>query len=89
MISLNSSLCAFLAHVAGTPLRLHHQRSARMNRFFGNQKLTWCAHTPTRGYHPAGRVMRKAFSGARLVFYDLHSDGAKVQVMADARYGMG
>ncbi|CAI5945030.1 unnamed protein product [Closterium sp. NIES-64] len=33
----------------------------------------------------AGRVMRRAASGGRLVFYDLHADGCKVQVMADAR----
>lgn len=33
----------------------------------------------------AGRVMRRAASGVRLVFYDLHADGCKLQVMADAR----
>ena len=33
----------------------------------------------------AGRIMSKRSSGAKLNFYDLHSDGAKVQVMADAR----
>ncbi len=26
-------------------------------------------------------------SGAKLNFYDLHADGAKIQVMADARWG--
>eukprot|EP00271_Cylindrocystis_brebissonii_P000570 TRINITY_DN10680_c0_g1_i2.p1 TRINITY_DN10680_c0_g1~~TRINITY_DN10680_c0_g1_i2.p1 ORF type:complete len:670 (+),score=152.57 TRINITY_DN10680_c0_g1_i2:367-2376(+) len=33
----------------------------------------------------AGRVMRKAASGTKLIFYDLHGEGAKIQVMADAR----
>ena len=33
----------------------------------------------------AGRVERKAASGAKLVFIDLRSAGAKVQVMCDAR----
>eukprot|EP00899_Mesostigma_viride_P006679 jgi/Mesvir1/16011/Mv08308-RA.2 len=33
----------------------------------------------------AGRIMSKRASGAKLIFYDLHGDGAKVQVMADAR----
>eukprot|EP01018_Ginkgo_biloba_P006849 Gb_06956 [translate_table: standard] len=33
----------------------------------------------------AGRIMSKRSSGAMLYFYDLHGDGAKVQVMADAR----
>lgn len=32
----------------------------------------------------AGRIMSKRSSGAKLNFYDLHADGAKVQVMADA-----
>lgn len=30
--------------------------------------------------------MHKRASGAKLVFYDLHGGGFKVQVMADARY---
>ncbi|KAJ7562550.1 hypothetical protein O6H91_03G073900 [Diphasiastrum complanatum] len=33
----------------------------------------------------AGRLMSKRSSGAKLLFYDLHGEGAKVQVMADAR----
>ncbi|XP_052199633.1 lysine--tRNA ligase isoform X2 [Diospyros lotus] len=33
----------------------------------------------------AGRVMNKRSSSSKLFFYDLHADGAKVQVMADAR----
>lgn len=33
----------------------------------------------------AGRVMRKAASGAKLIFLDLRSEGSKVQVMCDAR----
>lgn len=33
----------------------------------------------------AGRVVRKAASGAKLIFFDLRSEGAKVQVMCDAR----
>uniref|UniRef100_A0A0C9S7S3 lysine--tRNA ligase n=1 Tax=Wollemia nobilis TaxID=56998 RepID=A0A0C9S7S3_9CONI len=33
----------------------------------------------------AGRILSKRSSGAKLNFYDLHGDGAKVQVMADAR----
>ncbi|CAK9159783.1 unnamed protein product, partial [Ilex paraguariensis] len=32
----------------------------------------------------AGRIMNKRSSSAKLFFYDLHGDGAKVQVMADA-----
>ncbi|XP_057415300.1 lysine--tRNA ligase, cytoplasmic-like [Lotus japonicus] len=32
----------------------------------------------------AGRIMHKRTSGAKLVFYDLHGGGLKVQVMADA-----
>ncbi|XP_004493038.2 lysine--tRNA ligase, cytoplasmic [Cicer arietinum] len=31
----------------------------------------------------AGRIMHKRASGAKLVFYDLHGNGLKVQVMAD------
>ena len=30
--------------------------------------------------------MNKRSSSAKLLFYDLHGGGAKVQVMADARY---
>ncbi|XP_051148591.1 lysine--tRNA ligase-like [Andrographis paniculata] len=33
----------------------------------------------------AGRLMNKRSSSSKLFFYDLHSGGAKVQVMADAR----
>ena len=33
----------------------------------------------------AGRIMRKAASGAKLIFYDVRSEGAKVQMMCDAR----
>ncbi|XP_047325382.1 lysine--tRNA ligase isoform X2 [Impatiens glandulifera] len=33
----------------------------------------------------AGRIMNKRSSSAKLFFYDLHSAGGKVQVMADAR----
>ncbi|CAM0947002.1 unnamed protein product [Alopecurus aequalis] len=32
----------------------------------------------------AGRIMAKRTSSSRLIFYDLHQGGAKVQVMADA-----
>ncbi|XP_043695520.1 lysine--tRNA ligase, cytoplasmic isoform X2 [Telopea speciosissima] len=32
----------------------------------------------------AGRIMNKRTSSSKLVFYDLHGDGAKVQVMVDA-----
>ena len=34
----------------------------------------------------AGRVYEKRASGSKLVFYDVQSDGARIQVMADARY---
>ncbi len=34
----------------------------------------------------AGRLWTKRASGAKLVFYDVHGDGAKVQIMADARH---
>lgn len=33
----------------------------------------------------AGRVVRKASSGAKLIFFDLRSDGAKIQAICDAR----
>lgn len=33
-----------------------------------------------------GRLMNKRSSSSKLFFYDLHGGGAKVQVMADARY---
>ena len=32
-----------------------------------------------------GRIMRKAASGAKLIFFDLVGEGAKVQMMCDAR----
>ena len=35
----------------------------------------------------AGRVYNKRASGAKLVFYDVQSDGVRIQVMADARCG--
>ncbi|XP_058097326.1 lysine--tRNA ligase [Magnolia sinica] len=34
----------------------------------------------------AGRIMNKRTSSSKLYFYDLYSEGAKVQVMADARH---
>eukprot|EP00798_Chlamydomonas_sp_ICE-L_P005736 gene5736-6026_t len=34
----------------------------------------------------AGRIYRKAPSGAKLLFYDLKAETAKVQIMADARH---
>lgn len=34
----------------------------------------------------AGRIYNKRASGTKLVFYDLQSDGVRIQVMADARY---
>ena len=33
----------------------------------------------------AGRIYNKRASGTKLVFYDLQSDGVRIQVMADAR----
>ena len=33
----------------------------------------------------AGRIMRKAASGTKLIFFDLRSEGAKVQMICDAR----
>lgn len=33
----------------------------------------------------AGRIYNKRASGTKLVFYDLQSDGFRIQVMADAR----
>ena len=33
----------------------------------------------------AGRIVRKAAAGAKLIFFDLRSEGAKIQVMCDAR----
>lgn len=32
-----------------------------------------------------GRIMSKRSSSSKLFFYDIHGDGAKLQVMADAR----
>lgn len=43
------------------------------------------SHNPPATHTTPGRVWTKRASGAKLVFYDLHGDGAKVQVMADAR----
>ncbi|KAK4833927.1 hypothetical protein QYF36_013514 [Acer negundo] len=37
------------------------------------------------GISLAGRIMKKRASSLKLYFYDLHGDGAKIQVMADAR----
>ncbi|KAK2656485.1 hypothetical protein Ddye_009537 [Dipteronia dyeriana] len=37
------------------------------------------------GISLAGRIMKKRTSSSKLYFYDLHGDGAKIQVMADAR----
>ena len=37
----------------------------------------------------AGRIYSKRASGAKLLFYDLKAEGAKVQIMADARCGEG
>lgn len=34
----------------------------------------------------AGRVHAKRASGAKLLFYDLRGEGAKLQVMANSRY---
>ncbi|KAK8512173.1 hypothetical protein V6N12_031900 [Hibiscus sabdariffa] len=34
----------------------------------------------------AGRVLNKRSSSSKLYFYDLHGDGAKIQVMAEARH---
>ncbi|KAH1090012.1 hypothetical protein J1N35_017269 [Gossypium stocksii] len=34
----------------------------------------------------AGRILNKRSSSSKLYFYDLHGNGAKVQVMADARH---
>ncbi len=33
----------------------------------------------------AGRVSSKRTSGSKLLFYDLHGEGSKVQLMVDAR----
>lgn len=37
----------------------------------------------------AGRIYTKRTSGAKLVFYDLHADGVKVQIMAQAQHANG
>lgn len=37
----------------------------------------------------AGRVMNKRVSGQSLIFYDVHADGAKIQVMADKKTNQG
>lgn len=42
-------------------------------------------HSKEEEVSVAGRIMRKAPSGSKLIFYDLVSEGAKIQVMADAR----
>jgi hypothetical protein len=47
---------------------------------------THAARRPTLSpAHAAGRVYTKRASGSKLLFYDLRGEGAKVQVMADAR----
>jgi lysyl-tRNA synthetase class 2 len=43
------------------------------------------AQEPATRVSLAGRVSRKAGAGAKLIFFDLVSEGAKVQVMCDAR----
>lgn len=41
-------------------------------------------HLHSVGFSP-GRIMSKRSSSSKLYFYDMHGEGAKVQVMADAR----
>ncbi|KAH9317389.1 hypothetical protein KI387_019158 [Taxus chinensis] len=54
------------------------------------QNLSKGQHLDNEEVSLAGRIMSKRSSGAKLNFYDLHADGAKVQVMADLRSsGMG
>lgn len=40
----------------------------------------------TSGELRAGRVMSKRASGGKLMFYDLHADGMKIQVIAQLNY---
>ena len=43
------------------------------------------AHQEGATVSVAGRIYNKRASGTKLVFYDLQSDGVRIQVMADAR----
>lgn len=43
------------------------------------------ARLPVPCPFPSGRIYSKRASGAKLLFYDLKAEGAKVQIMADAR----
>lgn len=43
------------------------------------------AHLNEETISVAGRIARKAVSGAKLIFFDLRSEGAKIQVICDAR----
>ncbi|XP_057846173.2 lysine--tRNA ligase [Cryptomeria japonica] len=49
------------------------------------QNISKGQHLDNVEVYIAGRIMSKRSSGTKLNFYDLHADGAKVQVMADLR----
>ncbi|XP_024391569.1 lysine--tRNA ligase [Physcomitrium patens] len=43
-------------------------------------------HLEDQSFSVAGRVMSKRASGGKLMFYDLHADGMKIQVIAQLNY---
>lgn len=45
-------------------------------------------HLETEDVSVAGRIQTKRASGSKLVFYDLNSEGAKVQLMAQVQYSV-
>jgi lysyl-tRNA synthetase class II len=72
MAQLNMCMVSLLLDTGGLllPYCVRHSQLARLK-----QPCPW----------RAGRIHSKRASGAKLMFYDLHSEGAKVQIMADAR----
>ncbi|KAJ0088581.1 hypothetical protein Patl1_31356 [Pistacia atlantica] len=61
--------------------------SMSINDFIGKYgTLSVGEHVESTEISLAGRIMKKRTSSSKLYFYDLHGDGAKIQVMADARH---
>eukprot|EP01026_Neomeris_dumetosa_P014035 TRINITY_DN1500_c0_g1_i2.p1 TRINITY_DN1500_c0_g1~~TRINITY_DN1500_c0_g1_i2.p1 ORF type:complete len:660 (-),score=100.07 TRINITY_DN1500_c0_g1_i2:155-1972(-) len=46
-------------------------------------------HLDAENVSVAGRVHARRASGSKLIFYDLHGEGVKIQVMCDAKYFEG
>lgn len=54
-------------------------------QLIGARPFLRSARLPVPCPFPLGRIYSKRASGAKLLFYDLKAEGAKVQIMADAR----